>query len=1498
MSSSFAKSKLKASRDAIQAKRWSEALESADAVLEHEVDNYNALVFKGLALLNLERYDESEHAYRAAARAQPDSPLAWQGLEKFFQQRKNAAGIQECLEEEMRVFSQAGDAGKLAEAIQRLVALQREEGSSAQVAAALELYLETSPHHALLATLPQPDQSSPTATSTYEAQLAMHQKSLDVLLEVISLTEAVEEAAVGREVEKRRTRLDSAGKTRAALRDEVGAEVWANSKLPAFFELVLAHASAPDEIRRQAELKLLQHRYKLLLSLPNPRSRPDAPTGTAATDGKAKALDAQKSERKDEAREQVLQLAHGMVAIGVAEELAWEIDLEWADYARLEDLPRDHLRAFIEKFPRASRTLAFRGLLTALQDEQYLEDEADIAKRNDVEQATPDLLALAIHALEDAPQSILVHRIASTMYLLDRDYLSASDVCSAGLALVSKLEAAAALDLSSIRRSLESTLAAALSRLHPPQHHARALRLLDGVLAGDAENADAMIAKAFIDETALRWDDAKELYGQVEAIARKAPEVSPLSFSSHPGIEAKGGMAWCDVRAGRFNDGRQALDGLLNTIDGDDGSLQLSSEERAQAWWRLGYCLWQMGGEQKTDPENAFTCFVTALKRSPGYAPAFTSLGFYYEEVASDAGRAAKCFQKAFELDAREDVAARQLAVGFANDREWDLVDVVARRVVEGEGGSDALGGAMASLRKHISRNAWAWKAVGSVELQRRHFDKAIEALHVALRTQPADASAWQRLGEAYAGSERYSAALKAFHKAQELSPDEWAVRYSIAEVHRDVGEMYEALAIFNDISKHHPEEIGVTIAAAETSLLLAKQQMAGGYVLRAQQSLQDALAHCLIALSDEPRLRSGWSIAADSVLELSRVASDGRIRESQVSQLLSLLEICNDEPVDAGLPSVSVCQRHEVRSGSANPQFCAKASVFLHKLRVVSAAPDEQADAWSSLAVALQHLDLRAHVDGANEQATACIKQALRLQPESSRFWMILGNLSFLSDVTVAQHSFLRAIEAAPQDALPWCYLGLLYLQHDDVELANQALIKAQTLDPDLPQAWAGQAYIALRHGDEAASRVLFAHAVNLSESSCLEADYGFASGVYKLLCSATPPPKTQLHAPAFSLSVLLAFSPHDSTALHLSALFCEQLGEFELAIERITRAASLLESDYEADEKPLTATKYAIAQANLGRIRLAIGDADGAVDALEAALGLFDVGADDAASGEMMDGKKRIAVRVAAHLGLALAHHLLEDDEVEAALQSALEEISSLDDEDFKSRLRAQISIERVRLLPARSESYESATAELLDCVTSMPNDLNVLSTLAAIGVADEDHGLIDAATSEIASMDSSTRSEDIDLLLALIDFGHGQERTDTALSRLRNVADQTPSSVEAHLTYAEALLRAATSTNSKRRAEEAYAAAQKAFGVVNSTEGGEENYARSMRLLALAASFSNADAPVVNPAEEAGTASESQPQAAAPPDLGQRALHAAPWDCKNWRTAAFVRAKESKE
>lgn len=67
-------------------------------------------------------------------------------------------------------------------------------------------------------------------------------------------------------------------------------------------------------------------------------------------------------------------------------------------------------------------------------------------------------------------------------------------------------------------------------------------------------------------------------------------------------------------------------------------------------------------------------------------------------------------------------------------------------------------------------------------------------------------------------------------------------------------------------------------------------------------------------------------------------------------------------------------------------------------------------------------------------------------------------------------------------KNVITWTNLGLLYLYHNDLQLANEALYKAQTLDPDYAVAWAGQGLVAIGNGHDSDAKAMFEHAVGLT--------------------------------------------------------------------------------------------------------------------------------------------------------------------------------------------------------------------------------------------------------------------------------------------------------------------------------------------------------------------------------------------------------------------------------
>jgi superkiller protein 3 len=148
---------------------------------------------------------------------------------------------------------------------------------------ALSLYLPDSAIYPTLSTLPAPDLTNPTDSTTASSQAAIY-NSLPVLEEIVSLNEADETEMLDKEIDNRRKRLN-AGSPRS-VRNEVIREVYGNSKvystlyplfalvftyhykLPYLYDEILNHPNTPDELRRQTESNQLRRKRDHLFSLP------------------------------------------------------------------------------------------------------------------------------------------------------------------------------------------------------------------------------------------------------------------------------------------------------------------------------------------------------------------------------------------------------------------------------------------------------------------------------------------------------------------------------------------------------------------------------------------------------------------------------------------------------------------------------------------------------------------------------------------------------------------------------------------------------------------------------------------------------------------------------------------------------------------------------------------------------------------------------------------------------------------------------------------------------------------------------------------------------------------------------------------------------------------------------------------------------------------------------------------------------------------------------
>ncbi|KZT68315.1 TPR-like protein [Daedalea quercina L-15889] len=1420
------KTKLKAAKDAVGKKEYEKARDASLAVLDYDSENYHANVFLGVSYLNLSEFEQSEQAYKKAITSSPDQSLAWQGLSQLYEKTEQWDKYSETLEHLAHLFAKTNDATKCAETLQKWLEFRRkpEHGTRMQLAQALSLMLPDSPLYPVLSTLPPPDPTNPTLTSTHPTQSAI-QNSLPVLEELVSLHEQEESGNIEKEFQKRRTRLGAAGPEQ--LRKEVAREFLGPSQLPRLYNEIINHPSTSDELRRAAESKLLDHRQRYLSVLPS--------TGDT---------EAEKAKVAAEVDEQI----NGMVLLKIPNELAWTLFIEGKDAESIEQYDFAILRQFVQLFPGTARTSLIKGYfgyagIPLTDGDDVDDDEKDVHKIGD---ATEDYIDTIADAFASLPDSVIVHRIMTEIYVNENDLENIIKVAESGLEVARRAEQNTGKTLSRVKKAFNVALATALVDFFPPKHHIRALGIISPILAKEPDNVLCLMGRGYILEYANKWQEADEIFSKVAQL---------LPDDLDHGIRAKEESAWCRANSGSLEDAAATLMDVVSIVD----SLDDRETDKARCWYRLGKCYWDMGSDHR---EQAYRHFITSLKCSSTFAPAFTALGIYYSDHLSppDPNRASRCFQKAFELDPREVDAARRLAEGFAEEREWDLVEVVARRTIDGEGG---LEGGTATAR-YLPINAWAWKAVGVVELNHQNYPSAIQAFQIALRTDVDDQLSWLRLGEAYSKAGRFAAAVKALDRARELDPEDWICSYFIGEVQRQTGAYEEAITAFESILVKHPSELGVLASLGQTYLDLGQAEIATAYTSRAETSFLAAIRVVLRLIDASPGYRRvAWKKVADATFHLSRFRqfSDEDAVRTALGELIPLV---SDHPGTtlAGIMTLPISP--DTTSDTAT--LALQIALAAYEYRTSLGDHDDAARGsahydFGAALFAYARKVAQTAAESTRQLGIHQIKEALRCEPTNEQYWNALGSATFESQPRVAQHAYIRALEINSKNSATWTSLGLFYLHHDDVELANEAFYKAQTLDPDYALAWVGQGLVATLNGHSQEARALFEHATSLA-APVPEADVEFATRLFKKLNTASPrtAPTSDVLFPAFFvLDRFCRSRPDDASAQHLFGLICERIGHVELGIEVLGRAMSLLEAAYEESEDPVIEKCFAIAHTNMARLRLSIMEYDGVLTSTGVVIGLLPEDPEDQPT--------RILLAQAQFLS-GLAHFKL--GQLPEAL-GFLEAGMSVAADDPTMRGHIVVLLGQTLWAIGSDEGRESAKNQLLQSIQSDPENLMAINTLAGMGILTGDESLVDAALSEILSLPLDqrlSRDPDGDVTYLLIQhhlamFGQGD--VTQALSVAQKAVLAEPSQPEMRRTLAGLNVQQGDGKS----------ALAVLAGTSGSRENNLDNARRSLHLEAITHSIAEPNAK----------------RAAEGRKLAQKAVMLAPWNMRNWQALAFT-------
>lgn len=1228
------------------------------------------------------------------------------------------------------IFLDSENSYKSQKIVDDFIAFARAHGTTQQQVDALGLTLPDSPVYSVVEGRYRP-------AETYET--------------IAKLLEADEKKQINTMIGERRTRL---GAKVSEVTIEVKREVLGRSRLGHIYR-ELINWSNDDDVRRNYEEKLLQHCHDRLLAFPH---------------GEEKARELQV----------VLKLASDMVIIKHPHRLAWEISIDWRDAKETRAWDVTVLRDYCTFFPDSDLCRVITGYLSSdispfpklephpetpddggHSGDESEDDDDGGAPTTVIPLTDEDRLIIMSEAILTT-KSLFAHRLVAEYYESLQEHESNVELTRKALRLLRDEREKTGMGFQDTSDSFNLHLATALVFYQSPRHHEEAKAVFDDVLSRDPISTPALIGVGLIFEEEEEYNEAIDF---LDRALHRDPE----------NLRVKSEAAWVKALKGDYSTSAAELEKCIPLIAAKGAA---AHDLMAQTLHRLGCCIWALdpskAARKNRGPGSAYSCFLGCLKSNLNFAPAYTSLGVYYADYAKDKKRARKCFQKAVELSPSEIISAERLARSFADEADWDRVELVAQRIVD----SGKVKPPPGSKRKGIS---WPFAALGVAELHKQDFHKAIVSFQAALRISPDDYHSWVGLGESYYSSGRYVSATKAIQNAQRLeeasndtgSAETWFTKFMLANIKRQLGDFDEAIELYQEVMLHRPSEEGVAIALMQTLADNAVDSLGKGLFGKSVAMATRALEFATKAPEGIKDIFNFWKTVADSCSIFTSI--QGHVARFPIEIVRSLLGDDDDRSEPEALKDVDGVGTGVVFAEGIFPDDeklgvdltrALHATILAHKRAIHASAHDTHAQsvAYYNLGWAEQ----RAHVNLPEDfkrrssrylkAAIKCFKRAIELEAGNPEFWNALGVVTSQVNAAVSQHAFVRSLYLNERNVQAWTNLGTLGLLQNDLELANEAFTRAQSTDPDYAHAWLGQGLVALIFGDVKEARSLFAHAMEIAEASSSISRQQFSTTVFdQTLADATGTTLTSLIQSIFALGQLRGLRPQNLALGHLCALLQERARENRLSAEVLEEMCSVLETDYEVTESAQSLKRFALAKTDLARAYLAIGSYDQAVECGETALQLSSDESDNELTAE-----ERKKARLSAHLTVGLAHyHQNSVTEAVAYFDSALQESDNNPD--------AVCLLAQVLWATGSESAREKARSSLFDVIGDRPDHVQSVVLLGVVGILDDDEESLDAVRVELERLrtsENTTSAEQFDIgeilqaAAAMADAGTGQD------------------------------------------------------------------------------------------------------------------------------------------
>ncbi|KAM4638019.1 superkiller complex protein 3 isoform 1-T2 [Amazona ochrocephala] len=787
------------------------------------------------------------------------------------------------------------------------------------------------------------------------------------------------------------------------------------------------------------------------------------------------------------------------------------------------------------------------------------------------------------------------------------------------------------------------------------------IKIADASAAEEAIKAIEQIVDANSDPVVLAISGQAYLK---KGLMDQASKISQELLLSHPDLAESHALAGF-IHYSQKNY-EQAERSFLNAIE--------RKAETAEYHQYLGLTYWFMSDDTRKDKGKALTQFLKAAKLDSYLGSVFRYLGNYYRDIAGDKSRARGCYKKAFELDGTDEesgTAAVDLSVELG---DMDTALSILNEVTE---------------RASLGTAKWAFLHRGLYYLRIDQPSQAVADLQAAVRADPKDFNCWESLGEAYLNRGSYSTALKSFRKASELNPGLVYSVYKAAAVEQILGKYENAIATYQQILKDTEDYVPALKGLGECYLSLARSALDNFFDRKAMDCIEQALEFFTRATKQRPDVSCLWKLLGDSCTSV-HVISPAKVNVQVLGSLLGKNAATQRLKKSELLILGGRCYGRALKLMPLPSIWCDLGINYYRQAEHLTAVGSDTNEISELLEKSLQ-----------------CLKKAVRLDSKNHLYWNALGvvaSSSAIGNYALAQHSFIKSVQAEKINVVAWTNLGVLYLTTGNIEQAHEAFKIAQSLEPSYLLCWLGQALIA-ETVDSYDTMDLFRHTTELSMHT--EGAKGYAHWVCSTLQDKSNR-NTELYlynivqmnaipAAQVVLSKYTERNPDDASSFTMLGYLNEHLNLKRQATDAYERAASLLKNSADTE-------KYNIAMQNYGRCLCALGECDKAIEVYSSIpLTKFD-----------------------GIVGIALAY--FKKGLVQESIKAYEKALSIAESEEDKAHVLTALAIAEYK-----QNKVDAAKTLLFKCSLKEPS-MESLMALCTLGLVKEDVTLATAALKEL--------------------------------------------------------------------------------------------------------------------------------------------------------------------